>query len=201
MTQKRLEIVQLSRRVHIGQHTSSAKHRDVFSIDHVHPQVLKEISHLQAMLGQMPQDRRMAGSAVDRAQGMISAFGARHDSIYQSGQLEQPAQKVRRDQRHIASHQQQFVVARGGKRGVQTAQRTAAGHAIVDQPDAGETFILATADDHDVIGQVAQRIELTFDDSPAADDQLALIAAAEASRLTAGKNCGTGHSSAILPPG
>jgi hypothetical protein len=60
-------------------------------------------------------------------------------------------------------------------------------------------FLMWTSpDQQDIVGQLTQFIELTLENPSPADPQLAFIAPAEAARLPAGENRGTGHRSVIL---
>jgi len=199
VTRKRLDSVELVRRVHIHQHAFAAKHRNVFSIDDVHAQLIQEISHLQAAFAQMPFDRRVAGSAVDRAQRMISAFGPRYDGIHRIAQGEQTAQEVGRDERHVAGDEDERVVVGGFKCRIETTERAAVGSPIVQTADARQVRERTVADEQNVIGQLAQLVQLPLDDSSSADEQLTFIAAAESARLSAGQNRGANHNRAILP--
>lgn len=200
MTDQRLEIVKLVRRIHIGQHPLAAKHRDVFPVDHVYLQVFKQVQHLQSALNEASDDRRMAGSSVDRAQGMISAFGPRHDSIHGVAQCQKAFEKSGRDERHVTRNQDDAIVASSGESRVETAQWTAVRDAIGYRPEPGDIFDWTAADEQDIVGDMAQLIELTLENSSSPDTQGAFVAAAEAARLTAGENRGASHSVAILPP-
>jgi uncharacterized lipoprotein len=131
---------------------------------------------------------------------MISAFGSRHDGIYRVAQRQQAFEKSGRDERHVAANQDDAVVARGGERGVETAQRAAVGDAIGYMPKTGDIFDWTTADEQDIVGDMANLIELTLENSSSSDAQSALVAAAETARLTAGENRGACHTVAILPP-
>lgn len=198
MTEKRLEIAELVRRIHIGQQPFAAKRRDVSSVDHVHPQVFEQFQHLQAPLDETSDDCRMAAASVDRAQRMISAFGPWHDSIHGVAQRDKALEETCRNEGHVAGHDDQAVVASGCQRGIETAQRTAVRDAIGDPMNAGD--ILMCTDQQDIVGQLTEFIELTLENSSPADTQRALVAAAEAARPPAGENRGTGHCLAILPP-
>ena len=201
MTDQRLEIMKLVRRIHIGQHPLAAKHRDVFLVDHVYLQVFKQVQHLQSALNETSDDCRMAGSPVDCAQRMISAFGPRHDSIHRIAQRQKALEKSGRDERHVAGDHDDAVVSRGGESGVEAAQWTAVGDAIGNMPKSADIFEWTTADEQDIVGHMAELIELTLQNSSAADTQGTFVAAAEAARLTPGENRGACHIVAILPPG
>jgi hypothetical protein len=200
VTEKRLEIAELVRRIHVGQHSFAAKRRDVCSVDHVHPQVFEQFQHLQAPFDETSYDCRMAAASVDRAQWMISAFGPRHDSIHRVAQRDQAFEESGRDERHIAGNDDQAVIPGGGQRGIETAQRTAVRDAIGDIMKSLDVFVRTRTDQQDIVGQLTELIELTLENSSPADTQRAFVAAAETARLTAGENRGASHSSAILLP-
>jgi hypothetical protein len=200
VTEKRLEIAELVRRIHIGQHSFAAKHRDVSSVDHVYPQVFEQFQHLQAPLVETSYDCPMAAASVDRAQWMISAFGPRHDSIHRVAQRDQAFEESGRDERHVAGNDDEAVISGGGQRGIETAQRTAVRDAVGDMMHSGDVFVRPRTDQQDIVGQLTELFELTLENSSPADTQRAFIAAAEAARLTAGENRGASHRSAILPP-
>jgi hypothetical protein len=200
VTEKRLEIAELVRRIHIGQHSFAAKHRDVCPVDHVHPQVFEQFQHLQAPLDETSYDCRMAAASVDRAQWMISAFGPRHDSIHRVAQRDQAFEESGRDEGHVTGNEDQTVVASGGQRRIETAQRTAVRDPIGDMMNSGGVFVRTRTNQQDIVGQLTELIELTLENSSPADTQRAFIAAAEAARLTAGENRGACHRLAILPP-
>lgn len=198
MTEKRLEIAELVRRVHISEQPFAAKHQDVISLDHVHLQILEQFQHLQAPLDETSYDGRVAAASVDRAQRMISAFGARHDSIYRVAQCDKPLEEGGRYKRHVAGDDDETVVAGGRQRRVETAQRPAIGNTIGDTMNPSDFLMWTSPDQQDIVGQLAQFIKLTLENPSTADAQLAFIAPAEAARLPAGKNRGTGHCQVIL---
>ena len=200
MTEKRLEIAELVRRIHVGQQSFAAKRRHVCPVDYVHPQVVEQFQHLQAPLDETSYDCRMAAASVDRTQWMISAFGPRHDSIHRVAQRDQAFEESGRDERHVAGHDDEAVVAGGGEGRIETAKRTTVRDAIGDTMNSGNIILVRTrTDQQDIVGQLAELIELTLENSPPAETQRAFIAAAEAPRLTAGENRGACHRSAILP--
>jgi len=198
VTEKRLEIAELVRRVHISQQPFAAKQRDVIALDHVHPQIFEQFQHLQAPLDETSYDGRVAAASVDRAQRMISAFGPRHDSIYRVAQCNQAFEEGRRYKRHVAGDDDESVVASGRQRRVETAQRPAAGNTIGDTMNTSDFLMWTSPDQQDIVGQLTQFIELTLENPSPADPQLAFIAPAEAARLSAGEDRGTGHQSVIL---
>ena len=200
MTEKRLEIAELVRRIHVGQHSFAAKRRHACPVDYVHPQVVEQFQHLQAPLDETSYDCRMAAASVDRAQWMISAFGPRHDSIHRVAQRDQAFEESGRDERHIAGNDDQAVISGRGQRGIETAQRTAVRDAIGDIMKSLDVFVRTRTDQQDIVGQLTELIELTLENSSPADTQRAFVAAAETARLTAGENRGASHSSAILLP-
>jgi len=162
VTDQRLEIAKLVRRIYIGQQSLSTKHCDVFPIDHVYLQVFKQVQHFQSVLTETSDDGRLAGPSIDCAQGMISAFGPRHDSIHRIAQCQKAFEKSGRDERHVAANQDDAVVARRGESGIETAQRTAVGHAIGYMPETGNIFDWTTADEQDIVSDMAKLIELTL---------------------------------------
>jgi len=198
VTEKRLEIAELVRRVHISQQPFAAKQQDVIALDHVHPQIFEQFQHLQAPLDEPSSDGRVAAASVDRAQRMISAFGARHDSIYRVAQRDQPFEEGGRDKRHVAGDDDETVVASGRQRRVEAAQRPAVGNTIGDTMNSSDVLMWTSPDQQDIVGQLTQFIELTLENPSAADAHLAFIASAEAARLPAGENRGTGHCPVIL---
>jgi hypothetical protein len=200
VTEKRLEIAELVRRIHISQQPFAAEHRDVISVDHVHPQVFEQFQHLQAPLDETSYDDRMAAASVDRAQRMISAFGPRHDSIYRVAQSDKALEEAGRYERHVAGNDDEAVVASGRQGCVETAQRTAIRDTIGDTMNTGNLLVWTGVDQQDIVGQLTQLIQLTLENSSSADTQCAFVAAAEAARLSAGENRGACHRSAILPP-
>jgi len=66
-------------------------------------------------------------------------------------------------------------------------------------PDARDVSRHGAADKKDIIRQPAKLIELTLEDPSTANPQRALIAAAEATRLSTSENRGACHGLAILP--
>ena len=200
MTEKRLEIAELVRRIHIGQQPFAAKHRDLCSVDHVHPQVFEQFQHLQAPLDETSYHCRMAAASVDRAQRMISAFGPRHDSIHRVTQRDQAFEEAGGDERHVAGDDNKAVVPSGRQRRIETAQGTAIRDTITDTMNSGDLLEWTSPDQQDIVGQLTEFSELTLENSSPADTQRAFIAPAEAARLTAGENRGASHRSAILPP-
>jgi hypothetical protein len=131
---------------------------------------------------------------------MISAFGPRHDSIHRIAQCQKAFEKSGRDERHVAANQDDAVVTRGGESSIETAQRTAVGHSIGYMPETGDIFDWTTADEQDIVSDMAKLIELTLENSSSPHTQRAFVAAAESARLTAGENRGACHPVAILPP-
>jgi hypothetical protein len=198
VTEKRLEFVELVRRVHIGQQPFTAKHRDVFLVDDVHPQVLKQIQHLKATFHETSDDCRMAGASVDRTQWMISAFGPRHDSIHRFAESEKAFEEAGGHERHIAGENDDGIVARSGKGGVKAAQRPAVRNPIRDATDSSNVLKWATADKQNVVGHLTQFIQLPIENRPSTDLQRAFVDAAEPASLAAGENRSAGHRSAIL---
>jgi hypothetical protein len=67
-------------------------------------------------------------------------------------------------------------------------------------PETGDIFDWTTADEQDIVSDMAKLIELTLENSSSPDTQRAFVVAAEAARLTAGENRGACHTVAILPP-
>jgi len=198
VTEKRLEIAELVRRVHISQQPFAAKHREIISLDHVYLQILEQFQHLQAPLGESSYDDRVAAASVDRAQRMISAFGPRHDSIYRVAQSDKAFEEGGRYQRHVAGDDDESVVAGDRQRRVEAAQRPAVRNTIGDMMNSSDLLMWTSPDQQDIVGQPTQFIELTLEDPSPADAQLAFIASAEAARLPAGENRGTGHRFVIL---
>jgi len=198
VTEKRLEIAELVRRVHISQQPFAAKHREIISLDHVYLQILEQFQHLQAPLDESSYDGRVAAASVDRAQRMISAFGPRHDSIYRVAQSDKTFEEVGRYQRHVAGDDDESVVAGDRQRGVEAAERPAVRNTIGDMMNSSDLLMWTSPDQQDIVGQPTQFIELTLQDPSPADAQLAFIASAEAARLPAGENRGTGHRIVIL---
>jgi hypothetical protein len=198
VTEKRLEIAELVRRIHIGQQPFAAKPRDVISLDHVHLQIFEQFQHLQAPLDETSYDGRMAAASVDRAQRMISAFGPRHDSIYPVAQYDKAFEECGRYKGHVAGDDNQLVVASGRQRRVETAQRAAVGNTISDTMNSSDFLMWTRPDEQDIVGQLTQFVELTLENPSTADAQLAFIVSAEAARLPAGENRGTGHYPVIL---
>src|SRR5262249_3140280 len=141
----------------------TAKHRDVFLVDDVYPQVLKQVQHLKATFHETSDDCRMAGASVDRTQGMISAFGPRHDSIHRFAQREQAFQEAGSHERHIAGEQDDPVVARGSKGGVKTAQRPAVRNPIRYATDSSNVLKWTTADKQNVVSRLTQFIQLSIE--------------------------------------
>ena len=84
---------------------------------------------------------------------MIATIGAGHDGVGAAGQREQMREKRRGHERHVAGQNHGRVASRLGQRGVETAERPAATHAVGDHSDGDRCSIsvrrLAT-DDHDV---------------------------------------------------
>jgi hypothetical protein len=200
VTEKRLEIAELVRRVHISQQPFAAKHRDVISLDHVHLQIFEQFQHLQAPLDETSYDGRVAAASVDRAQRMISAFGPRHDSIYRAAQCDKAFEEGGRYKRHVAGNHDESVVAGGRQRRVEPAQRTAVRNPIGDTMNSSDFLMWTSPDQQNIVGQLTQFMELTLENPSPADTQLAFIVSAEAARLPAGENRGTGHRSVILLP-
>jgi hypothetical protein len=200
VTQKRLEIAKLVRRIHIGQQPLAAETRELFTLDNVDLQVFKQLQHLQAPLSQTPDHRRMTRAAVDRAQRMIAAFGPWHDNVGRIVQGDETLEKTGRDERHVTRDDDHPIVVSRGQRGVEAAERPAFGHAIGNAAKPAGGVERTVANQQDVIGKLAQFIELTVENSSSADDQRTFLAPAEAARAAAVKNRGAHHSLAILPP-
>ena len=194
MTEQRLEVVELVRRIHIGQQAFATIHRDVRRAYYVHVQVFEEFQHLQSAFRQTPDDRRMAGASVDCTQWMISAFGPRHDGIHGIGEREQAPQEIGRNKRHITGEHDDAVVPRGRKGRVEAAKRAALGHAIRDTTKSLEVIEWTAPDNHDIVRELTKLIELPIENSTSTNTQRALVAAAEAARATTGENCGACHS-------
>jgi hypothetical protein len=200
VTQKRLEIAELVRRIHIGQQPFAAKQRDLFPVDHVHSQVFTQFHHLQAALHQSAADGRMAGASIDCTQRMISAFGPRDDSIHRIAQRHKTFEEAGSDERHVARHEDHPVVARRSERRIEAAQRAGVRHAVGDATPPWDRLSWITAHEQNIVGQLAEFVELAVEDSPAADEQGALVAPVEPACATAGENRGAGHNFSILPP-
>ena len=93
------------------------------------------------------------------------------------------------------------VVASGRQRRVETAQAARCREHDRRHDERRATSSCGTsADQQDIVGQLTQFIQLTLENPSAADTQRAFVAAAEAARLPAGENRGTGHRPVILPP-
>lgn len=193
MTEPRLDVLELVRRIHIGQQAFATIHCDVLGSHHAHVQVFEELQHFQSAFRQPPDDRRVAGSSVDRAQWMISAFGPRHDNINGIAARKQAGQEVGRDKRHVTSDQNDTVVARGRERRVQTTEGTAVRHKISDTPKSPEIVGWTAADHHDIVRELTELIKLPIENPAPANRQRTFIAAAEAPCLSAGENRGACH--------
>src|SRR5262245_65846337 len=131
---------------------------------------------------------------------MISAFGPGHDGIDRGVPCDGVFAEFGRDKRQFAGDDDDAIVARGGKRGVEPRQRTAVGNTVGYATDPRRNFSFgASSNQQNVVGQLTQDLELMRQDGSSADMEGAFIAAAETARLTTGENCCTCHYPAILP--
>jgi len=193
VTDQRLDVVELVRRIHIGQQAIAAVHGDVLRADHVHVQVFKEIQHLQSALGQASDDCGMAGASIDCAQWMISAFGPRHDSIHGTTERQQAGQEIGRHKGHVTGDHQKTVVAGSLQGRVQATKRTAVRHPIADTTKTLAIVEWTGADEQNIVREPVKRLELPVEDRASGNTQQAFIAAFEAPRLTAGENRSACH--------
>jgi hypothetical protein len=201
VTQKRLEIVELGGRIHIGQQPFAvAKPIDGLSLDHVHPYILKEFQHLEPAFCHSPDDGHLAGAGVDRAQRMISAFGARDDGVCVPGLGEEMDEKRRGHKRHVARHHDEMVVAGRRQGRVEAAERPAVRHSIGHNADIAHAVNRIATHQQDVIGYLPELRQLAIENRATADQQSAFVASAKPAGPTTRENCGTRHSFSILPP-
>src|SRR5262245_20756002 len=136
----------------------------------------------------------MAGASVDCAQWMISACGPRQHGIHGIAERQHARQETARKKRHVTGAHDNAVVPRRRKRRVEAARGAALGHAIRDTTKSLEVMEWTGADDHDIVRDLTKLIELPIENSTSANTQHALVAAAEAARVTTGENCGACHS-------
>jgi len=160
----------------------------------VHVQVFEEVQHFQSALCQPSDDCRMAGASIDCAQWMISAFGPRHDSIRGIAECQQAGQELGRDKRHVTGDHQETVVARRPQGRVEATKRTAVRHPVCHTAKPLAIVEWTGADKQNIVREAVERIELPVEDRTSAHAQQALVAAAEAPRLTSGENRSACHS-------
>src|ERR1043166_3082591 len=134
---------------------------------------------------------------------MISAFGLRHDDVgpvLSAGKRQQMAEQGRRHERHVAGEHQRHREARRRERGVQAAQRAAAGHDVGDVTNLGTRDSVA-ANGHHVGNDALQRLQLPRENRLALHDQRAFVTPLEAGRPPADKNCRAEPGTLNLEPG
>src|SRR5262249_49422233 len=125
---------------------------------------------------------------------MISAFGPRHDAVHGIADRQHAPQEIGGNERHVTGDHDNAVVPHGRQGRVEAAKRTALGHAIRDTTKSLDVMEWTAADDHDIVRELTKLIELPIENSTSTNTQRALVAAAEAARLTTGENCGACHS-------
>jgi hypothetical protein len=82
VAEERLELVELDRRVHIGEEPIAVAERfQVAAVHYSHPHILEQPGHRQIASIEAPRHRVPAGARVHGAERIISAFGPRHDDI------------------------------------------------------------------------------------------------------------------------
>jgi hypothetical protein len=166
----------------------------------MHLNILEKIQHLQPAFRQTPGDRRLTHARVCCAQGMISALSPRDDGIGVLRQTQKVGQKRRRDKRHVAGQQDQTVVAGRGQGGIKASKRSAVGRPIGHNADVLHPATGTSADQQDVIGNLAELVKLTIQNRAAADDQGAFVASVKPAGSAAHENRRARHNSSILPP-
>ena len=169
-------------------------------LDHVHPYILKEFQHLQPAFCHSPDDGHLASAGVDRAQRMISAFGARDDGVCVLGLGEEMGEKRRGYKGHVARHHDELVVAGRRQGRVKAAERPAVRHSIGHNADVAHAVNWIAADQQDVIGYLPERRQLAIENRATADQQSAFVASTKPAGPTTCENCGARHSLSILPP-
>ncbi len=110
---------------------------------------------------------------------MITVFGLRHDQIGVARQADQVGHERRRYIRHVARNHERAAAGGCTQRRMNATERPGAGHQIGNRPGRRMGSV---ADNQNLADfrNACQHRDLTLENRPAADDQRALVAAAEA---------------------